>query len=180
MSIEVNYKRALNELHSNSKLADLQIKNWRGAMELAPAVIETLKAFDGKKITKRLETALQKINPNFRVVANIYGNGWECYVYFDERHVKKGEHWEYIKESEFYFFNCYKNDVLNAEEVINIINKTCERQKESIEHFLENFKNAEKILKRRAELMNELNAIHDELHYMFNDYADIKATRLYK
>ena len=180
MSIQVNYQRALNELHGNSKLADLQIKNWRGAMELAPAVIEVLKTFDGKKITKRLETALQKINPNFRVVANSYGLGWECYVYFNERYVKKDEHCEYIRESEFYFFQYYKNDVLNAEEVINTINKTCERKKESIEHFLENFKNAEKILKRRAELMNELNAIHDELHYMFNDYADINATRLYK
>lgn len=180
MSIQVNYQRALNELHSNSKLADLQIKNWRGAIELAPAVIEVLKTFDGKKITKRLETALQKINPHIRVVANSYGLGWSCYVYFDELNVKKGEHWEYIKEREFYFFNYYKNDVLNAEEVINIVNKACEHKKESIEHFLENFKNAEKILKRRAELMNELNAIHDELHYMFNDYADINATRLYK
>ena len=180
MSIQVDYRRALNELHGNKKLADLQIKNWRGAMELAPAVIEVLKTFDGKKITKRLETALQKINPNFRVVANSCGLGWSCYLYFDELNAKKGEHWEYIKEREFYFFNYYKNDVLNAEEVINIVNKACEYKKQSIEHFLENFKNAEKILKRRAELMNELNAIHDELHYMFNDYADINATRLYK
>lgn len=84
MSMEVNYKRALNELHGNSKLADLQIKNWRGAMELAPAVIEVLKTFDGKKITKRLETALQKINPHIRVVANSCGLGWACYLYFDE------------------------------------------------------------------------------------------------
>lgn len=180
MSIEVNYKRALNELHGNSKLADLQIKNWRGAMELAPAVIETLKTFDGKKITKRLETALQKINPHIYMRKNEYGLGWCCYIYFDDVRVQKGEYWEYIKERDFYFFNYYKNDVLNAEEVINTINKTCEHKKESIEHFLENFKNAEKILKRRAELMNELNAIHDELHYMFNEYADINASRLYK
>lgn len=63
MSIQVNYQRALNELHGNSKLADLQIKNWRGAMELAPAVIEVLKTFDGKKITKKIRNSLTKNKP---------------------------------------------------------------------------------------------------------------------
>lgn len=180
MAIQVDYRRALNNLQDHSQLADLQIKNWRGAMELAPAVIEVLKTFDGKKITKRLETALQKINPHIHMKKNEYGLGWSCYLYFDERCLKQGDSWRYIDGREFYFFNYYKEDILNAEEVINIINKACELKKESIEHFLENFKNAEKILKRRAELMNELNAIHDGLHYMFNSYAEIDAGRLYK
>lgn len=180
MSMEINYKRALNNLNAMSELANLQMKNWESAMELAPAVIEVLKTFDGKKITKRLETALQKINPCIIVKKEEYGLGWSCYVYFNDRRVKLGEHWYSINEDEFHFFRYYKNEDLNAEEVINNVNKACEYRKQSIEHYKRNVTNAENILKRRAELINELNTIHNDLHYMFNEYADITTTRIYK
>ena len=54
------------------KLIALEIANRRKAIELYPAIIETVKKFDGKVLNKRLETALKKVNTNLRLAESEY------------------------------------------------------------------------------------------------------------
>ena len=49
------------------KLVELQIKNREYAFSLYDEIIEVLAKFDGKQVTKRIETALRKIDDNIRV-----------------------------------------------------------------------------------------------------------------
>jgi len=107
------------------KLVELEIKNREYAFSLYDEIIEVLAKFDGKQVTKRIETALRKIDDNIRV-KNEY-NSFIVEVGFwniEKRSVKTENGIAYLKNAEETLCHCarfssYGDGVLNEDNSLN-------------------------------------------------------------
>ena len=50
----------------SKKLVELELKNRKEMLGMYDDIINVMSKFDGKQFTKRVDTALKKINPNIR------------------------------------------------------------------------------------------------------------------
>ena len=146
------------------KLLEVQNRFYNLAISKVDFVKTILKKYDGKKITKRIETELNKLNDNKNIYYGLKKdfNSWELYIYTNDRCYlgeadKNGVcRANYIEDSHFYFFYSYQDDkhfdYVNyklMEEKINI----------NVNYRIEQMKKQEEVIKKLDELIEERNVI---------------------
>jgi hypothetical protein len=145
-------------------LADLKNKAQNRALELAPAVIKALAAFDGKSITgnrKRITDAIKAID--LALYVNIESNpflGVKIDISYFERNrsVKIGDSWQYIDGTiPLLEYHYNKENILIFADAEKAIFSACERLRERIKKAAYTAENIEIIRKKQKELCQELN-----------------------
>src|SRR5574344_2004139 len=82
----------MNKIYINvdtvKKLLELDAKNIHLALEVIPKVKDILKKFDGKKITKRIQTALDVLDcDEFHISTELRNDRWNIEIYMHHRNV---------------------------------------------------------------------------------------------
>ena len=105
-----------NEKNLAVKLTEKQIEVYETMLGYVPAIIETVRRYDGKQVTKRIETALQDIARGIHFAKNPYSNCWELTVTeYDNRSVQGdadsyGYHSShYIQDDKLYLADSYRD-----------------------------------------------------------------------
>lgn len=137
-------------------------------IEFLPKIAEVMRKHDGKKITKRIDTALRNIDNrlSFRIEKSTYGDGG--YVYFDWhdfdarifRDEESGE-WDYVKDSSggcgvlMHHVDSMEN--FDAEQFINALNNRADgriKERERVLYAIDNLNQIKaEYNKARAEFM---------------------------
>lgn len=144
------------------KKLELQNNFYNLALQQIDFVKSVLKKYDGKKITKRIETELNKNNNNLHFFLNKKYDWWSISLYCNERCYQTAPDKNgycgtvYIDCSEFYYLDYYKNDVLHYEEIEKSLN---EKQL----YYTEKFKKQNETLKSLNFLISERNVIIEKL-----------------
>ena len=170
------------------KLIALEISNRRKAIELYPAIIETVKKFDGKVLNKRLETALKKINNNLRLEKSEYRFDICYYVennhisvpyqdYFDTKYVKcrKIGMCGYIPRNRASAVNVQcpvlnDNGRIIAENIITVLNAGKEKLESEIIEMEEHSKKAEEYSAELDELAERMRSLRKKIPYLVSEY----------
>lgn len=172
------------------KLIALEIENRRKAIELYPAVIETVKKFDGKVLNKRLETALQKINANLRLEKSEYRFDIRYRVENDHVSVPHQDYCgaEYVKYREIGMCGCiprfetentYPNtpkSALNddgrivAENIIAALNAGKENLESAIVEMEEHSQKVDEYAAELDELAERMKSLQKKVPYLISEY----------
>ena len=168
------------------KLVELQIKNKEYTLTLYNSIIETLAKFDGKQVTKRIETALRKIDDNIRV-ENEYNSLIIKMGFYDinKRSVKTESGIAYLKESEETICHCcrfssYGDGVLNEDNSLNYENikkqliKHKEYMEESAKEIKSQLENVESIISEYEELEKKCKDFNHNTNWCISEYFGIK------
>lgn len=122
------------ELFTNLKAEIAYLKQANAAMEAAIPVFEK---WDGRKITKRLNTALEKVAPNLYVRLSSFGSYAEVrYFNYDARMYSAGTHTGYVSgycEDAFTIYDNGYTRPLDAEEWTEEAHKAIRRNTRRIE-----------------------------------------------
>ena len=123
---------------TDKRLVELEIANRELMLTMYDAIEETLKKFDGKIFSKRIETALKKnVSANIRVKREF--NSIIIEFHFENRMVEYDNRVAYLKNSSEYFayMPAYSeqldNEKLVYSEVLKELEKTKEYLKESVD-----------------------------------------------
>lgn len=168
------------------KLVELEIKNREYAFSLYDEIIEVLAKFDGKQVTKRIETALRKIDDNIRV-ENEY-NSFIIKVGFwniEKRSVKTENGIAYLENSEETICHCsrfssYGDGVLNENNSLNYENikkqliKHKEYMEESIKEIKSQLANVETIISEYEELEKKCQDFNRDTNFCISEYYGLK------
>lgn len=145
-------------------LAGLKIAAFKKTLDLAPAVIDALRKFDGKSITgnkKRITDAIKAIDPALYV--DIDWDQWlktklNIKYWESNRSVKIDESWEYIDGSfDLLSYFYAKDNILNFADAEKAILAECERIRAYIEKAQYTADNIETIRATQQRLCQELN-----------------------
>lgn len=170
------------------KLIALEISNRRKAIELYPAIIETVKKFDGKVLNKRLETALRKINDNLRLEKSEYRFDICYYVendhvpvpyrdYCGAEYVKYREigMCEYMPRNRAYDVNA-QCPALNddgriiAENIITALNAGKKKLESEIIEMEEHSKKVDEYAAELDELAERMRSLQKKIPYLVSEY----------
>lgn len=174
------------------KLIALEIANRRKAIGFYPAIIETVKKFDGKVLNKRLETALQKINDNLRLGKSEYR--FDIYYYVENDHVPVPHQdycgAEYVKYREIgmcgymprsraYAVNA-QCPALNddgriiAENIISALNAGKESLESEIIEMEEHSKKVDEYAAELEELAERMRSLQKQIPYLVSNYYELR------
>lgn len=170
------------------KLIALEISNRRKAIGFYPAIIETVKKFDGKVLNKRLETALRKINDNLRLKKSEYRFDICYYVendhvpvpyrdYCGAEYVKYREigMCEYMPRNRAYDVNA-QCPALNddgriiAENIITALNAGKESLESEIIEMEEHSKKVDEYAAELDELAERMRSLQKKIPYLVSEY----------
>ena len=155
----------------NISRINLEIKNKEKAMKLADKVLEVFKQFDGKEFSKRIDTKLKTIDDNLRFTKDSYGN-WDCeYSFFDTRYDAESK--SYVFNDSYRYFGYYKESTVNYEEIEKQVQKGLEYTRDSLATLKKQMKQIDKILEKRKKLCEQLNEIHNSIHYIIRHDLDL-------
>ena len=185
-----------NDLGVEMEIARKQIKLSRDALEMVPAVLETIKRFDGKVANKRLETALEAVNSGFTCRRNQYGNEWEIKWYTQDRSITvKSINWRgmetcnayYIRQSEAYFardlfdntYGSFTDDEGRwmVENICKQIEAEAESWKQDIEKWEEELENIDDLRDRKRKLEAEIEAHNKGISWLADEYFSLRIGR---
>lgn len=174
----------------SEKLVLLEIKNKKEMLNLYDDVIEALAKFDGKQITKRLETALRKdVSANLRVCREY--NSFIIKWYISDRSIQ-GEKWTHYLNDTYYnlvWGACHNGyepdlDILNYGEIKETLNynnlkKELLKQKEYLENSIAKIETAlldvDILIKEAKELETKCNEFNAKKNTTVSSYYDIKS-----
>lgn len=162
------------------KLVELEIKNREYAFSLYDEIIEVLAKFDGKQVTKRIETALRKIDDDIRV-ENEY-NSFIIKVGFwdiEKRSVKTENGIAYLENSGHCSrFSSYgvlnENNSLNYENIKKQLIKHKEYMEESIKEIKSQLANVETIISEYEELEKKCQDFNRDTNFCISEYYGLK------
>lgn len=158
---------------------NLEIKNNEKALAITDKVLEVLKTFDGKVMSKRIDTKLKEIDSNLNFRKNQYDDWCLYYGFWDSRYDTESKC--YVFNDEFYYLNYFKPDssVLNYAEIEEKIKKAVEYKRESISKLKQQLKQIDKILEKRKKLCEQINEIHNSIHYIIRNDLDLDTHTFY-
>lgn len=176
-----------NDMELSKKLVELEIKNRKYLVSLYDSVLECLKKFDGKQVTKRIDTALKKIDNNISM-RNEY-NSFLIELYFEDRMVKEENSYNchYLKNHSDCFCHCcrfssYGDGVINVDNTNSlnyvILEKEMLKYKDyfinSIEESEKQLQNINSLVEEYKELQEKCNAFNKKIHWSIAEYYNIK------
>ena len=164
-------------------LADLKIAAFKKTLDLAPAVIDALRKFDGKSITgnkKRITDAIKAVDPALYV--DIEWDQWlktkfNITYWEKNRCVRIDESVQYIDgffDLLGYFYA--KDNILNFADVEKEILAQCERIRAYIEKAQYTADNIETIREKQKKLCQELNDLVRECDHEIAGKFDVTMT----
>ena len=173
------------------KLIALEIANRRKAIGFYPAIMETVKEFDGKVLNKRLETALQKINDNLRLGKSEYR--FDIYYYVENDHVPVphqgycvAEYVQYreigmcgyIPKKRAYAANAQcpalnDDDRIIAENIIAALNARKESLESEIIAMEEHSKKVDEYAAELEELAERMRSLQKQIPYLISEYYEL-------
>lgn len=99
-------------------------------IEYLPEISETIRKFHGKKVTKRIATAIKNINSNFGLdIERSFSGAWLTLRYYDlDKRIFKDEatgEWDYVRNSDHEITTYKTNDYecFDAEEFVEYLKK---------------------------------------------------------
>lgn len=162
----------MNKKDFNFKMLELQNKFFNLAISQAESIKTILKKYDGKKITKRIETDLKKnVDKNLSLTKSY--EYWSLTLYCQDRSFENEPNsWGYcstgyIKESYFYYFMSYKNEILNYKEIAEQIDR-------AIEYRAEKLKKQQLIISKLDKLIEQRNKLTKELEENTKELGNLK------
>lgn len=173
-----------NNMEVSKKLVELENKNRKCMVSLYDSVLECLKKFDGKQVTKRIETALKKIDNNINLDSS--GNSLIISLYFKDRLIQNEDRCYYLKNFYENFCHCSRfsscgDGILNSDNSLNyeMIEKEMIKHKEyiikSIEESEKQLKNIDYLMLEYEELKNQCNQFNHKIHRSIAEHFDIKS-----
>ena len=160
------------------ELIKKQLKGYQEALKLIPAIKEIAKKYEGKKMSKRFDTALKKVNDNLSF--NEDYNSFRVKYYNRDRSISTDTHTEYIKEDVVdLVFGCIKSsyndgicqkDVFNYETFVNAIDGRAERLQKYISETNDQLGSLEQLQKEKAEIEKLKNEYNDKINFILDGY----------
>lgn len=178
-----------NDMELSRKLLKLEIKNRKYLISLYDSVLECLKKFDGKQVTKRIETALKKIDDNIHMKND--GNSFVIELYFKDRSISHNNGYYYLKNSDENFcycsrFSSYGDGVINVDNTNSlnyaILEKEMLKHKDyliqSIEKSEKQLKDIDSLIEEYKDLQEKCNDFNNKIHWSIAEYYNIKRFEL--
>jgi hypothetical protein len=163
------------------KMVEKEIEVKERIIKMIPEITEVLKKFEGKQVTKRLETALKKIDENLRVTKEF--NTFEISLYNEDRCIKTTNGCSYINSYSYVLSGCIKNyygdgieqnGVFIYENAIKLITIQTQNKIDVIEKMKNNLKNIDSLQKEKEELQNKIKIYNDNVDYSIKKYFDLE------
>lgn len=158
----------MNKKDFNFKMLELQNKFFNLAISQAESIKTILKKYDGKKITKRIETDLKKnVNEYLSLTKNY--EYWSLTLYCKDRAFQEEPNCNgycytgYIKESQFYYFMSYRNEILNYKEIAEQIDRAIEYRAEQLKKQQLTISKLDKLIEQRNKILKEYEENTEEL-----------------
>ena len=180
-------------LNTNDRaaLVRLHLQAYQEAIDIAPAVIEVIKRFDGKQVNKRIDTALKAVNANLKFSSEY---SWvEIKMYIENRTIR-GEKPDNYGYSSTAYVSSYTVQVahacnyigekahlspiidgrLNAAVVVENIKAYVEQHKALIETVTEQLQHVEEMRVERERIIKEQQTFNSALNWMIDDYFELR------
>lgn len=142
---------------------DKQYEFYEKAFSYIPKVKEILKRFEGKKITKRIQTAFDKENIPVRLTYESW-LGWKLSLWASGFDYREGDRWYNIKNREYLYFAYYKNEKLeNCESIFAKMDEKKANLEKARAEEIEVFNNLDSILEEHNKLVESLNLSYNKL-----------------
>ena len=169
------------------QLIDLELAIKEQAIKLAPAVKEVVKKYDDKTLSKRLETALKKIDKRLYV-----HNEWNSFdikfIEHDKRSIQTSRFTEYVEHNDVYIAstcrqNAYGDSSLTYDNriIADVVNASIDRNvasaAESIKEVREQLKQVETFRANKRRLEDETKQHNDKINYTIQRYFDLEIKR---
>jgi len=163
-------------------LIEKQLKGYKEAIAFSGSIKEVAKKFDGKKITKRFDTALKEVNKDlsFTMEYNSF-----CVKYYNrDRCISEDNYTEYIQEDVIYLVHSYitssykdgicQDGVFIYENFAKAINGRVEHLKKYISDTEEALTNLEALQaeKERIEALREKH--NDKVNFIIEHYYNLQ------
>lgn len=170
-----------------TQLVNLELAIKENAIRLAPEVKKIVKQFDGKQLTKRLQTALQKIDKHL-YVHNEFNSFDIKYIEYDSRYIPVKSGVEYIeyndatiagtcKQSAYGDSSITEDNRIIADVVISSINKQVDYLTEVIAETRDQLNFIDQYRQRKAEITAAREAHNDQINYTIRRYFDLEIAR---
>lgn len=165
------------------KLSNLHIEAMKTTLTFTDEIKEVLQKFNGKPITKRIDTALKKINPNLHMSREY--NSFRINWLIENRSFGENGMVYYIKEHTINIlwascFSSYGDGVLDsencliAEQAIKELDRQNEQTKESIKNATEQLANIENAISEHERIKKELESFNHSINWLVNSYFDLR------
>jgi hypothetical protein len=178
----LDYRLTAND---RAALVRLHLKAYQEAIDIAPAVIEVIKRFDGKQANKRIDTALKEINPNLKFSSEY---SWaEIEMYIENRYYRgDGYAAGYVSSSTVQIVHACNytgekahlspviDGKLNAAVVVEGIEIYVEQHKSLIETVTEQLQRVDEMRIERERIIKESQAFNSALSWMIDDYFELR------
>jgi len=150
------------------KLKKLELQNefYKLVLSQFDFVKGILKKYDGKKITKRIESELNKnaIGMHYSLEKKL--SWWQLSTFCNNRYFQENGQTFYIDNSAFSIINYHREDILNYENIKNEMNKT-------IEYYQAKFEKQKEVLSKLDELIESRNKLFIEIDKNTSDLQKI-------
>ena len=149
---------------------DKQFEFYQQAFSYFPKVKEILKRFEGKKITKRIQTAFDKENIPVRLTYESW-LGWKLSLWARGFDYKEDDRWYDIKNREYLYFAYYKNEILeNCESIFAKMDEKKAILEKARAEEIETYNNLDSILAEHNKLVELLNSSYKKLGKLRNGW----------
>lgn len=165
------------------KLANLHIEAMKTALNFTDEIKEVLQKFNGKPITKRIDTALKKIDSNLHMSREY--NSFRINWFVENRCFCENGGAYYIKEYAINIlwatcFSSYGDGVLDSEncliseKAIKELDRQNEQTKESIKNATEQLANIENAISEHERIKKELESFNRSVNWLVNSYFELR------
>ena len=168
----------------NLKLLDLEIKIRERAILLCDQIINTIISFNGKKPTKRLDTALKKIDEDLHFYTHY--NSFIIEFYIHDRFINVDNIAHYIKSSSSYFsivhssiYSSYgdgicQEGVINSDQLLKHITNSQNYYIKEIEKIKEAIENIDDVILQKQKIDKQMKAFERNVPYLVREYFNLK------
>ena len=170
------------------RLTGKQIEVYETMLSKIPAIIETIRKFDSKQVTKRIETALQTVARGVSFRKNQYSNLWELTLAeWDNRSISGPPDSYgysgtiYVSDYHMYLADSYRENAfvgvdgkLNAGKLIEQIERKREYYSGTVAALKEQLSRIDAIIARRDEIKRMKDEFSDSVDSLIREYFSLK------
>lgn len=170
------------------RLTGKQIEVYETMLSKIPAIIETIRKFDSKQVTKRIETALQTVARGVSFRKNQYSNLWELTLAeWDNRSIPAEPDSYgysctiYVSDYHMYLADSYRENAfvgvdgkLNAEKLIAQIERKRDYYSGTVAALKEQLSRIDAIIARRDEIQRMKREFDNNTDSLIREYFSLK------
>jgi hypothetical protein len=164
------------------KLKKLELQNefYKLALSQFDFIKSVLKKYDGKKITKRIESELNKniAGINYNLEKKI--EWWQLSIFCNNRSFQENGNTIYIDNSAFFIINYHREDILNYKKIETEMNKTFEYYQTKFEKQKEVLLKLDKLIENQNKFFYEINKNTSELQNLSECFVGYEGYLNYK